>query len=339
MLTIKEVLLEKEKQILINFLNEYNLEYEEDITYSILVYEENELVATASLSNNIMKDFLVRKEYIGQNITNMMFTHLVSYLHQKDIYHYFVFTTPKNEVIFKSLNMTTIVKTMNTVLLEGGSNILHELSNLKHEFNLSNNKKSALIINANPMTLGHLYLIETASKESEEVIVFVVSEDQSSFPFRDRYSIICEATKHLKNVTILPSLPYVVSRISFPKYFLKEDKLITEEHTLIDVLIYKEYYQKVFNINLRYVGDEPLSVTTNKYNEVMKLYLGNRLRIVKRIESDGEVISASLIRKMIKNNKIDETKKYLPLATYNYLLSDKGKEVIRDIQSKELGRH
>ena len=215
--------------------------------------------ATASLSNNVMKCFLVATDFIGQNVTGLMFSHLVNVLNQKGISHYFVFTTPNNEKVFKSLNMKVLVTTMNTILLEGGDNIYHVLGKLKKEYNISDNKKSCVIINANPMTLGHMYLIETASIESEEVLVFVVSEDLSSFPFCDRFEIIKEACSQFDNVIVLPTLSYLVSKITFPKYFLKEDQLIQDEQTLVDVMIYKEYYAKIFNIKRseeRRVGKE-----------------------------------------------------------------------------------
>ena len=96
-----------------------------------MLYDGETLVSTASLANNVMKCFLVKKEYNGQNVTNQMFSHLVSILSQKNIFHYFVYTTPNNEVVFTSLNMKRVVATMNTVLLEGGDNILNVLRNKK----------------------------------------------------------------------------------------------------------------------------------------------------------------------------------------------------------------
>ncbi len=339
MFDIKEVVLEEERELLIAFLEAHDLEYEYDITYSILVYDEEKLIATASLANNIMKCFLVIKEYTNQNLTNLMFSHLVSYLAHKNIYHYFVYTTPDNEAIFTSLNMKTIVMTMNTVLLEGGDEITNVLSNLKKEYHLSNNKKAAVIINANPMTLGHLFLIETAAKENDEVLVFVVSEDLSSFPFSDRFAIIKKATAHLKNVTVLPTLSYLVSKITFPKYFLKEDQLIKDEQTLVDVLVYKQYYEKIFNIAIRYLGEEPFSFNTDKYNKVLKTYLGNHIKIIQRKKVDKITVSASLVRKLLKENNLEEIKQYVPLATYEYLISEKGQLVIEKIKTHELGRH
>lgn len=339
MFHIKEVILEEEKLIVTNFLNEYDLDYELDIDYSILVYYHEKLIATSSLSNNVMKCFLVATDFIGQNVTNLMFSHLVNVLMQKGISHYFVFTTPRNETVFKSFNMKVLVKTMNTVLLEGGDTIHNVLGNLKKEYNINDHKKSCVIINANPMTLGHMYLIETAAKESEEVLVFVVSEDLSSFPFSDRLEIIKEACKSLSNVTVLPTLSYLVSKITFPKYFLKEDQLIQDEQTLVDVMIYKEYYTKIFNIKKRYLGEEPLSYNTSKYNKVLSDYLNGGIKIIERKKSGSKVISASLVRKLIKANKISQIKKYVPKATYDYLLSEKGQAIITKIQNTELGRH
>lgn len=339
MFHIKEVILEEEKLVLTDFLNKYDLDYELDIDYSILVYYEEKLIATASLANNVMKCFLVATDFIGQNVTGLMFSHLVNVLMQKGISHYFVFTTPSNEKVFNSLNMKSLVKTMNTVLLEGGDSIDNVLGNLKKEFGLGNGKKSCVIINANPMTLGHMYLIETASKESDEVLVFVVSEDLSSFPFSDRFEIIKEACSQFSNVTVLPTLSYLVSKITFPKYFLKEDQLIQDEQTLVDVMIYKEYYTRIFNIKKRYLGEEPLSYNTNKYNKVLKDYLNGNIKIIERKKEGSKVISASLVRKLIKANKISRIKKYVPLATYNYLLSEKGQAIISKIQETELGRH
>ncbi len=339
MFQIKEVIIDEERDLLISFLNKHNLDYEYDITYSILVYDEDVLIATASLANSVMKCYLVIKEYNGQKVTNLMFSHLVNVLNQKNIFHYFVYTTPNNEKIFTSLNMKKIVETMNTILLEGGDEINNVLTNLKKEYSISDNKKASVIINANPMTLGHLYLIETAADENDEVIVFVVSEDLSSFPYADRFEIIKEATAHLKNVTILPTLSYLVSKITFPKYFLKEDQLIKDEQTLVDVLIYKEYYKKIFNITKRYLGEEPFSFNTDKYNKVLKTYLSNHIKIVKRRKVGSEIVSASLVRKLIKANKINKIKKYVPEATYNYLKSEKGQVVIKKIKEGKLGRH
>lgn len=339
MFDIREVILEEERTTLVSFLRKYGLDYEFDITYSILIYDEEELIATGSLANNIMKCFLVKPSHQQHHITNLMFHHMVQMLNEQGKEQYFVFTTPNNEDIFTSLHMTKIVETMNTVLLEGGQNINQVLLDLKEQYNISDNKKACVIINANPMTLGHEYLIETAANENKEVLVFVVSEDLSSFPFVHRFEIIKNATKHLQNVTVLPTLSYLVSHITFPKYFLKEDQLIKDEQTLVDVLVYKQYYTKLFNIVKRYVGEEPYSFNTAKYNNVLKDHLRKHLVILPRKEKDKKAISASMVRKLIKAKKIEKIKEYVPQATYDYLHTDEGKRIVKLIQTRTLRRH
>jgi len=313
MLRFKEVLLDQERDIQIALLSRHNLDYEYDIDYAILVYDEEKLVGTASLARNVMKCILVVEDAQGMQIMTKMYEHL--------------------------LEVLEIVRTMNTVLLEGGRHIQDVLQKLKETYLLDDRKKHCVIINGNPMTLGHLYLIEEAAKNTEQLLVFVVSEDASSFPFEDRFNIIKEATAHLDNVVVLPTMNYLVSKITFPKYFLKEDQLIDAEQTLIDVLIYKEYFVKFFNIKKRYLGEEPFSYNTNKYNQVLRQYMNGHIEIISRKAIGENIISASKVRKLLKANKLDKVKDYVPKATFDFLQSKKGQSVINHLIENELKRH
>ena len=140
-------------------------------------------------------------------------------------------------------------------------------------------------------------------------------------------------------MTVLPTLDYLVSKITFPKYFLKEDQLVKDEQTLVDVLIYKTYFAPIFNIEMRYLGSEPFSYNTSKYNDVLKDYLGKHVKIIERKKHKSNPISASLIRKLIKANKIEKVASYVPNATYEYLQSPKGQKVIKIIQESKVSRH
>lgn len=339
MLKFEEVLLDKEKTTQIALLERYNLEYEYDIDYAVLVYDENQLIGTASLARNVMKCFLVVEEAQGMQVMTKMYEHLLEVLEEREIDHYFVYTMPQNEDVFEQLGMHVLVRTMNTVLLEGGRHIEDVLQQLKEQYHLDSRKKHCVIINGNPMTLGHLYLIEEAAKNTEQLLVFVVSEDASSFPFEDRFAIIKKATEHLENVVVLPTMNYLVSKITFPKYFLKEDQLIDAEQTLIDVLIYKEYFVKFFNIKKRYLGEEPFSYNTNKYNQVLRQYMNGHIEIIPRKAIGENIISASKVRKLLKANKLNKVKDYVPKATFDFLQSKKGQSVINHLIDHTLERH
>ena len=48
----------------------------------------------------------------------------------------------------------------------------------------------ALVMNCNPFTLGHQYLVEYAASKVAKLYLFVVEEDKSEFPFADRIELV-----------------------------------------------------------------------------------------------------------------------------------------------------
>lgn len=337
---IKEVLIKEEKQELIKFLKKFNLKYEEDINYSLLMYDDDLLIGTCSVSKNVLKDFAILEEYQGLSLTNKLVTRIINYLYDNGIYHYFVFTKSNNYQIFASLNMKTIAMTEELVLLEGGLSFINDkLDYIKLKYKIDDIEKGAVVVNTNPMTKGHLYLIETAAKKCNHLLVFVVSEDKSSFEFIDRFKIVKEALNHLDNITVLASTEYMVSTKTFPTYFLDDNDDISYLHAKLDATIFKEYFMPKFNITKRFVGTEPISHATNNYNKALKLILGDALEIIERLELDNNVISASYVRELLREDKLEEVKKYVVKPTYDFLISDKGHEVIKKLKENKNSRH
>ena len=77
-------------------------------------------------------------------------------------------------------------------------------------------------MNANPITNGHLHLIEETAKQSDYVYVFVLSEDRSEFNDEERMMLVKRATADMSNVIVLPTNDYMVSSATFPSYFLRD---------------------------------------------------------------------------------------------------------------------
>ena len=71
-------------------------------------------------------------------------------------------------------------------------------------------KIGSIVMNCNPFTYGHRYLIEQALALVEFLIIFVVEEDASLFSFEERFSMVCEGTKDLNHVMVVPSGPFIV---------------------------------------------------------------------------------------------------------------------------------
>ncbi|HHV42521.1 MAG TPA: [citrate (pro-3S)-lyase] ligase [Clostridiaceae bacterium] len=181
---------------------------------------------------------------------------------------------------------------------------------------------SALVMHANPFTLGHLYLAELAAKESSLVHLFVLSEDRSLFPAADRFFLVEEATAHIPNLIVHPTGPYLVSSATFPSYFLEDVEEVTGLQAELDARIFMHHVAPALSIRRRYLGTEPLSRTTELYNNVMREVFSGELGlvIVPRVESpDGRPISAARVRKAYANEKWQLLADLVPPATLAYL--------------------
>ena len=159
--------------------------------------------------------------------------------------------------------------------------------------------------------LHHVHLIEQASKNHKLVVLFVVEEDKSDFTFEERFSFAYLSTMRLGNVCVVPSSKYIVSSSTFPSYFLKDENEVTEQYSKIDALIFKEYFMKNLYIKKRYVGTETIQKMVY-YNNVLKQILQEKLVIIERLSENEEVISASKVRTLLKQNKYDEALNYVP---------------------------
>lgn len=320
------------------FLNIFELEFEDDIDYTLVIRENGNIIATCSKAKNILKAFAIKDDYRGEGITSLLLTSLIDKMFEQGIYHSFVFTKPKNVDIFTSLGFKLLYKGDFSAVLENGIyDIKSKLKKISKEYCIDTiTDKGALVMNCNPFTNGHLYLIEKAASVEKEVIIFIVEEDKSLFPFKDRIEIVREGVKHLGNVKVVPGSEYIISSATFPTYFLRKEDEKLKAYTQVDCGIFGEYFSKFFNIKRRYVGEEPYCNVTKAYNDTMKKELiryGVEVVEVERKKAREEWISASKVRALIKEGLIEETKDLLPQATQDYLNSKKGKEIVEKIKA------
>lgn len=315
---IKEVISDYDKLTVATFLKKFNFKYE-NIDFSIYIEVEKEVIATVSARHNIITFFAIKEEYREENIAGYLLSYLINYLANKGMDHLFIYTTHKFSTYFESMGFSVIVKSNDVVVLETNNyNISEELLKVKKKYLLNEDKYNAVCLNANPFTKGHLYLIDTVLKEGLPVIVFVLEEDKSFFSYPERLSMVKLGLEGYKNVKVIPSTYYLISSLTFPTYFLKNDldKALIEGK--IDALIFREYFMKIFNIEKRFVGEES-DPTTNKYNEMLKLVLGKSLTIIPRKALNDKIISASLVRKKYQENNFLEMSSLVPEKVKVYL--------------------
>lgn len=314
------------------FLQRFDLKYD-DVDYSVVIKENDQIIATCSKKENILKCFAIDENYQGLGLSNNLISKVTEKLFLENRYHSFIFTKPENQHLFESLAYKKIFTTDKVSLLESGNkNINSSLEKLKKSYDIDDSKEyTAIVMNCNPFTLGHRYLIEKASQENENVIIFVVEEDKSVFPFKVRYDLIKKGTADLENVIVVPAGEYVISSATFPNYFLKKNDNVLKEYTKLDVNIFGKYFVPKFNIVKRYVGSEPHCEVTNIYNETIKEVLPKYnvgVEIIERKEIEFDAISASRVRRLLKENNINAVKNLVPNTTLDFLLSEEGEKVI-----------
>ena len=326
----------REREEVETFLRSFELSLDQDVDYTIVIRDGASIVATCSKARNVLKCFAVIEELRGEGITSILISALIDKLFNQGVYHSFIFTKPSNAYIFLALNFKLIHSNADVALLENGIyDIYKALEQMKVKYNLGDEEKAALVMNCNPFTLGHKYLIEEASSNNNEVLVFIIEEDRSLFPFKTRYELVCKGVSHLKNVKVLPSGEYIISSATFPSYFLREKGERLRAYVELDSSIFGKYFCKSFKITKRYVGDEPYCQVTKAYNEALKKVLpsyGVELHEVARKVIRDVPISASRVRDLIKQGDLHDLKNLLPEATLEFLNTSLGREIVEKLK-------
>lgn len=322
----------KEVEEVQEFLKRFELQYDSSVDYTIVAREGAKVVATASKGKNVVKCFAIDNQYQGEGLSTQLLTNLINKMFDEGYFHSLVFTKLSNKELFRGMGYKEVAHTDKVILMEmGNKSIKKTLEKIIKKYDIDTNKKRAMIVmNCNPFTLGHQYLIEKVASENDEVLVFIVEEDRSSFPFKVRYELVQKGTAHLKNVKVIPGTEYIISSATFPNYFLRKEDDSLIEYTKLDASVCGEQFGKILNINKRYVGDEPFCKVTNLYNNALKEILpqyGIEVIIVPRKEIENIAISASKVRELLKEENYEEIKKIVPPTTYEFLISPQGKEI------------
>lgn len=343
-LQIKSISLKirSDKEKLEELLKKQGLQFDKFIEKIIGIFDGKELVATGSISGKTLRCLAVDDKYKGTNVINKLITELINLQYQRGQTHLFIYTKYDSYKSFEYMGFRKIIDVDKKVVLmenkvDGIEEYLKEITRYKKEGKVI----SSIVMNCNPFTLGHQYLIEKASDESDYVHVFVVWEDKSTFPSEVRYRLIKEGIKHLKNVSIHRGENYIISSATFPTYFIKDNKEVVYMHAKLDIEIFGQFIVPTLGITKRYVGEENYCEVTRKYNEVMKELLPKRgIEVIqmKRRKEDGDIISASKVRKYLEEEEWEKIKKIVPKSTYNYLRSKEAQPIINKIKKND-SRH
>ena len=348
----------RQRQRIEAFLKRNALRIDDMNYYAAVLDDDGEMIAGGGLKDDVIKCVAVDDAHKGEAIANTLVSHLISHANQEGYGCIKLFTKPKNRQLFESLSFRLLAEAPEAILMETGiggiSNTVEALKKIKEEsekykeynkeckedskecrentsylntstpqhLNTTMQPTGCIVMNCNPFTLGHRYLVESASRMVEHLFVIVVREDRSAFSYQERMAMVTAGTADLKNVTVCDGNEYAISNTTFPTYFLKRLDDAADTQMLLDLDLFRRHIAPALGAEVRFVGTEPTDELTRRYNELMMKSLGkDHVVQIPRLENGGVAVSASRVRRAMDSNSLKEAAQLVPPTTLPYIIA------------------
>lgn len=324
------------------FLGDNGLRLDDVDYYAALVDETtDDIVAGGGLKGGVIKCVAVADGHKGEAVANQIVSHLIAHANADGHQCVKLFTKPQNQRMFESMSFRLLAEAPKAILMETGiggikryseelerekGKVKSEKSNGKlHHLNPSTPQpimppSGIIIMNCNPFTLGHRYLIEQAAQQVDTLYILVVREDCSMFGYDERKAMIVRGVAHINNVVVCDGSEYSISATTFPTYFLKSLSDASDTQMTLDIDLYRRHIATALGATVRFVGTEPDDPLTRRYNELMKSMLPD-VHEVARLQQSGVAVSASRVRKAIVENHLALAARLVPPTTVPYIVA------------------
>ncbi len=321
-----------------SFLDHMGLEFSHDVELFVIVQTDDAvIVACGGIAGKVLKNIAIDESIQGEGIALALMSELLKVAYGSGKNELFVYTKPMYQHVFESCGFKKIDAVEKKIILMENRYNIEEYKRKLRKFYHAGEIVGSLVMNCNPFTLGHRYLVERACKQSSWVHLFIVKEDVSFFSFYDRKALIDEGLKDLGNLSIHEGSDYIISKATFPTYFIKDKGQVDSLFTELDLNIFRHHIAPVLGITHRFVGEEPLCKVTHEYNQQMKKILSRpdafpSIEVVEceRMTYQGEPISASRVRRLMQEKKLEELEHLVPSHTLaliqNMVLTQKDKQ-------------
>ena len=244
--------------------------------YVVISRDEDgdEILAGGGLDGNVIKCVAVSEAARSEGLMNILVSRLIALGREDGRESVKAFTKPENVGIFKSLGFSLLASAPKAVLMENGRGGLSEYERYLASL-ARTGRNGAIVMNANPFTKGHRWLIEQAASQVDNLYVIVVKEDRSRFSYAERKAMIEAGCAGLDNVTVCEGSDYAISAATFPTYFLKRLDDATDTQIALDLDLFVNHIAKPLGVTVRFAGSEPEDALTRRYNELMAEILPN----------------------------------------------------------------
>lgn len=325
----------RQRQRIEAFLKRNGLRFDDMHYYAAVTDDDGEMIAGGGLKGNVIKCVAVDDAHKGEAIANTLISHLIAHANEEGHSNVMLFTKPKNRQLFESLSFRLLAEAPEAVLMETGiggiNNTVEALKKIREKkTNLTTSPSQPLttttplrgvvVMNCNPFTLGHRYLIEQAAKQVERLFVMIVREDCSLFAYAERKAMVEQGVAHLKNVTVIDGSEYAISQATFPTYFLKRLDDAADTQMLLDLDLFRRHIAPALGATVRFVGTEPTDRLTRRYNQLMHEVLAD-VRETARLEKKGNAVSASRVRKAMEQGDMSTIRQLVPPTTLPYIIA------------------
>lgn len=303
---------------LCRFLERHGLDYEGGVDFTVNLLEDDEIVATASLAGNIVRYVAVSWTHQSRGLAATVVSEVVNHAAALGRDPLFVFTHPRNRRVFSSLGFHPVAGTDKALLLEsrkGG--VERYVGSLRRP---AGDGIGCVVAECNPFTNGHLHLVEEAARQSSWLHLFILPDSFGDLPTEVRRSMATEATRHLGNVVVQPTSPYLMPPYAFPDYFIEEKERSEAINCSLDLTLFAQRIAVPLGIVRRYVEREPGYTAAAGYNrEMARILPAHGIEVVElpRITQGGRPVSAGLVRRLFRERKFAEARELVPPATYS----------------------
>lgn len=336
------------------FLARVGLEPEDDIEAAAFVMDLDEAVAVACLAGEVVKCVGVLPAYEGEGAAARAVAAIRAEAEARGRGRLFLYTRPSAVPFFESMGFRSLASSgfdeelpppnysaappEGAALLESDPMAFEAWAAGVARILPGGMAAGAVVLNANPFSLGHRSLVERASRlcGGGGLLVLVVAGDRSSFPGAVRERLVRAGTADIPGVFVASGGAYCVSGATFPAYYLRERSRAAELQAALDAELFATRIAPAFGIGTRFVGSEPYCPMTAAYNGALSRILPRRgLSLVElpRAELDGAAISASDVRSAIKVGDLDRACRLVPATTAEWLRSSEAIPIIEKIRA------
>ncbi len=316
-------------------LSSQGIRRDRNLDYSCGLYDEEEtLLATGSCFGNTLRCLAVAGDSRGQGLLVQVVSHLMDVQARRGNLQVFLYTKPENQAFFAGLGFYEVARGQRALLMENRRDGLDRYcAGLRRRPGTA----AAVVMHANPFTLGHRHLLEQAAARWDVVHLFLLSQEAGPIPFSVRKQLVRDGIRGLPNIILQETGPYLISAATFPGYFFREEDAAIAAQAELDLAVFSKIAEAL-GITHRYVGQEPTSHVTALYNQIMAQRLpkmGIQCHIVPRLEAEGRPISASAVRQAIHDGCLEYVRSMLPESTWRYFSSPEGEPIVRAIRQEK----